>query len=177
MGMINVSSFARVGSVRVPRLMGSLLAAAAFALLPTARLVGAVQSSTITITLTNPGICTVTASPLNFPNYTGAQTRATTTLSVMCSTSIPYNIALSPGLSPGATVTTRMMTAGAATVGYALFRDSAYLLNWGQTAGTDTVPGSGQGGPVSVTVYGQIAAGQNGVPGVYSDTVTATVSY
>ncbi len=125
----------------------------------------------------NPGVCTVSASPLNFPVYTGVRSRSTTSVVVLCGTGIPYTVGLNPGLAPGATVTTRQMTAGTARANYALFSDSAYSVNWGQTPGTDTVAGNGSGSATQITVYGQIAAGQYVTPGSYSDTVTATVSY
>jgi spore coat protein U-like protein len=152
-------------------------AAVAFVLLPAAAIAGAVQTASMSITLTNPGICTVTASTLSFPVYTGVLSRATTTVAVTCSNSIAYSIALSPGLAPDATVSTRRMTEGGEAVNYALFSDSAYSQNWGQTIGTDTVGATGTGTATPAIVYGQIAAGQYVAPGTYSDTVTATVSY
>ncbi len=160
----------------MPRTGPLMQVALALAVLPSAA-AGSVQTASMSITLSNPGICTITASTLNFPVYTGVLSRATTTIAVSCSTSIAYTIALSPGLAPNATVSTRQMTAGSNVVNYALFSDSAYSQNWGQTVGTDTVAGTGTGTAASATVYGQIAAGQYVAPGTYSDTVTATVSY
>jgi spore coat protein U-like protein len=151
--------------------------ALALALAPSAAIAHAAQTATMSITLTNPGICTITASTLNFPIYTGLLSRATTTIVVTCSPSIPYTIALNAGLAPNATVSTRQMTEGSETVNYALFSDSGYSQNWGQTIGTDTVAGTGTGTNATATVYAQIAAGQFAAPGTYSDTVTATVSY
>jgi spore coat protein U-like protein len=136
-----------------------------------------VQTATINISMLNPGTCAVSASTLNFPAYTGALSRATTTITTYCSTGLPYTIALNPGLAPGATVTTRQMTDGKATTNYALFSDSAYTVNWGQTPGTDTVAATGTSSVAQTTVYGQIPAGQYPAPGSYSDTVTATVTY
>jgi spore coat protein U-like protein len=60
---------------------------------------------------------------------------------------------------------------------YELFRDSARTLNWGNTIGTDTVAGTGNGLAQTLTVYGRILGSQLVAPGAYTDTVTATLTY
>jgi spore coat protein U-like protein len=71
---------------------------------------------------------------------------ASSTVTVTCTNTTPYNIGLSAGLATGATVTTRSMTGPAsALLGYHLFSNSRYSLNWGVTIGTDTVAGTGNG--------------------------------
>ena len=69
------------------------------------------------------------------------------------------------------------MTNGASTLQYKLFSDSGHTTNVGQTVGTDTIAGNGTGITQSVTIYGQILGGQLTTPGVYTDTVTATITY
>ena len=64
-----------------------------------------------------------------------------------------------------------------ALLGYKLFRDSGRTLNWGNTVGTDTVSGTGNGIAQLLTVYGQVPAGQFPRPGNYADTITATITY
>jgi spore coat protein U-like protein len=64
-----------------------------------------------------------------------------------------------------------------AVLGYALFSDASRTVNWGQTIGTDTVTGTGNGTAQALNVYGQATAGQFVAPGAYSDTITATVTY
>jgi len=89
-----------------------------------------------------------------------------------------YNVGLSAGLATGATVTNRSMTGPAsALLGYKLFSDSGRTINWGNTVGINTVAGVGNGASQSLTVYGQIPAGQFVRPGSYADTITATVTY
>jgi spore coat protein U-like protein len=113
-----------------------------------------------------------------FGTYTGALAASTSTVSVTCTNTTPYNVGLSAGTATGATVTTRKMSGpNAALLAYALTSDSAHSVNWGQTVGTDTVAGSGNGSAQALTVYGQVAAGQYVAPGAYADTITATVSY
>jgi spore coat protein U-like protein len=63
------------------------------------------------------------------------------------------------------------------TLNYALYSDTARTKNWGNTVSTDTVTGTGSGGPQAITVCGQIPASQNPVPGSYTDTVTAILTY
>jgi spore coat protein U-like protein len=112
-----------------------------------------------------------------FGNYSGVLVSASSTVSVTCTNTTPYNVSLDPGLSTGATVSNRSMTGGGVLLNYSLYRDSAHTLNWGSTVGTDTLAGIGNGSPQSLTVYGQLSAAQFITPGSYNDTVTATVTY
>lgn len=115
---------------------------------------------------------------VNFGNYTGAINNATGGVEVNCTNGTTYNISLGPGTFPGATVTTRQMTGTpTGSLAYALFRNSGRTQNWGQTIGTDTVPGTGTGVIQPYTVYGQIAAGLTPAAGSYNDTVVITITY
>ena len=69
------------------------------------------------------------------------------------------------------------MSASSNTLNYTLYSDSGRTAVWGQTIGTDTVAGTGNGSAQSVSVYGRIPGGQAPVPATYSDTITATVTY
>jgi spore coat protein U-like protein len=99
-------------------------------------------------------------------NYTGAVNNTTT-----------YTVGLSAGLASGATVTTRKMQDGANLLSYALYSSSGRSTNWGNTAGTNWVAGTGSGVAQPHAIYGQIAAGQHPTPGSYTDTITATITY
>lgn len=122
--------------------------------------------------------CTIAANPLNFGNYAGALIDSSTIISVTCTKSANYSLGLSSGLSSGATVTTRKMTGPSSSLlNYKLFRDSGYTANWGNTVGTDTVAGTGNGTSQTVTVYGRVPANQFVRPGSYTDTIVATLSY
>jgi spore coat protein U-like protein len=138
----------------------------------------ATATTTFSVTATVQATCLISANTLGFGTYTGVQISATTTLQVTCTNTTPYNVGLNPGTATGATVTTRKMTGPAsATLNYALYQDSAHTINWGQTVGTDTVSGTGNGSAQTLTVYGLLAAGQFPAPGSYADTITATVTY
>jgi spore coat protein U-like protein len=122
--------------------------------------------------------CLVSATDMNFGNYSGQLITATSTVTVSCTNSTTYNIGLNKGTGGTATVTTREMTSPAqATLNYRMFQDSGHTLNWGNTPGTDTVAGTGNGLAKPSTVYGQMAAGQSGNPANYSDTINVTVTY
>ena len=137
----------------------------------------ATATTTFAVTATVVATCLVSATALGFGNYTGVIDPATSTVSVTCTNTTPYTVALSAGLGSGATVANRSMTGGAVLLGYGLFRDAGHTLNWGLTPGTDTVAGTGNGAAQPITVYGQIPASEFVAPGAYSDTITATVTY
>lgn len=130
------------------------------------------------VTLTMQPTCVIHPPTLAFGIYRGVQTDATATIQMGCTNTTPYSISLNAGTTSGATVTSRKMTGSTGGVlAYALFRDSAYLNNWGNTIGTDTASGTGNGTSAYYTIYGRTAAGQYVSPGSYTDTITATVTY
>jgi spore coat protein U-like protein len=141
----------------------------------------ATTTSTFTVSITLVATCTInSASTLNFGNSVGILSAAlpgTSTLSVTCSNTTPYNIGFDAGTATGATVTTRKMTSGANTVSYGLYSDSGHTTNWGNTVGTDTVAGTGNGAAQSYTVFGQVPIQTTPAPGTYTDTITVTVTY
>jgi spore coat protein U-like protein len=138
----------------------------------------ATATTTFGVTATVQATCLVSATALAFGTYTGALATSTSTVSVTCSNTTPYNVGLSAGLATGATVITRQMSGPAsALLSYAMFSNATRTTNWGQTIGTDTVTGTGNGSAQALTVYGQVTAGQFVAPGAYADTITATVTY
>ncbi len=128
-------------------------------------------------TVVTPG-CVISATDLAFGTYTGLQTDSSSTLSVTCTKNTDFNVGLSAGTASGATVTQRRMSGpGSGQMNYALYRNSARTLNWGETTFVDTMPGRGTGGKVSMTVYGRISARAPVAAGAYTDTITATITY
>jgi spore coat protein U-like protein len=139
----------------------------------------AVATATIAVSATVVSFCTIVALPLSFGNYLSTQLDASTTLTVTCTSTTPYVVSLDAGsgIAAGATTTTRKMALLTNTLNYQLFSNAGRTINWGNTTGTDTVPGTGSGGAQVLTVYGRISAAQLVVPGVYADIVTATITY
>jgi spore coat protein U-like protein len=126
--------------------------------------------------------CSVSAADLAFGNVdplSATATTATAAIDVTCSNGTSYDVGLDAGGAAGATVTSRAMGDGDSnTLNYALYTDAARTNNWGNTVGTDTVSGTGNGSAQTQTVYGEIPGSQSGVPtGTYSDTINLTVTY
>ena len=135
-------------------------------------------TSSFAVSVTVASTCLVSATSMGFGTYTGQVAPASSTVSITCTNSTPYNVGLSAGLGTGATVTARKMTGPAsALLAYELFQDAGHSVGWGVTAGTDTVAGTGNGASQPITVYGQIPTAQYVAPGAYADTITVTVTY
>ncbi|MGN8021843.1 Csu type fimbrial protein [Phyllobacterium sp. 22229] len=141
----------------------------------------ATASGSFTVQITIQASCTVVSTaPLTFAavGVITANEDASTTLSVQCTNTTPYNIGLNAGLGIGATVASRKMTGPAgALVNYTLYSDSNRTTVWGQTVNTDTVSQVGNGAAQPYTVYGRVPAQNTPAPGAYTDTITVTVTY
>jgi spore coat protein U-like protein len=137
----------------------------------------ATATATIAVSATVLSFCTISALPLLFGNYSSILLDVNTTVTIACTATTPYNVGLDLGTGTGATVALREMTNGTSTLGYQLFSDSAYSVQWGPTVGTNTVAGVATGLLTNLTVYGQIPANELATPGLYADTVTATITY
>ena len=123
--------------------------------------------------------CVVTsATTLDFgtQGVLSANIDQTSTITITCTNTTPYNIGLDKGLN-GSSVTTRQMKAGSELVNYSLFSDAGRTVNWGNTVGTDTVAATGNGSAQPFTVYGRISPQTTPAPATYTDTITVTVTY
>lgn len=159
-------------------LKGALIGAC---LLP---LANASQAATATTTFSVQAViqaeCLInSATSLDFgtTGVLAANVDASSTITVQCTNTTPYNIGLDVGLGAGATVATRKLTNGGATINYSLYSDAPRTTVWGTTIATDTVAGTGNGAAQAVTVYGRIPAQTTPAPGTYTDTITVTVTY
>lgn len=125
--------------------------------------------------------CALTATPINFGSVgmISSPINANGTVSVTCVPGAVYQVALDAGRGVGANTTDRLMTrgGGAETLTYRLYRDSARTQNWGNTPNVDTSTGTGTGQTQVLTVYGTLPAQTTGGTGIYSDTVTVTLTY
>ena len=165
-------------SPRFHRLPAAAAAIAMLVGLPLSAARAATATTTFSVTATVATNCAITANNLNFGAYTGAQLDGTTTLQATCSQGIPYDVGLSKGSSPLATVQShRLGGSGPEDMTYQLFQNAARTTVWGDTIGTDTVAGTGNGAQQTLTVYGRIPASQFVAPGQYSDTVTVTLTF
>jgi spore coat protein U-like protein len=134
----------------------------------------------------------VTTSNLNFGAYVPtAASQTTSTISFFCTAGTPWTVTLSTGANNAAAVasgfnTTRAMrglTDNTQYLAYELYTATtrAAAEAWANsTSGAATTfvgrNGAGSTGD-SVTVFGEIPAGQYPGPQSYQDTITATVNY
>ncbi len=177
-------SLNRSGNSRARLLISCL--GAALLLAATDGAAGTTATATITVSATVASTCTVSANPLSFGIYQPGQgsMSASTTLAVRCTKGAPFSVALNAGAG-GGTVTQRLMSMGANRLQYNLYTTAAHTTVWGDgTLSSTTVSGIGRGlmnaGAITQTVYGQVPDSPANVdltPGLYTDTITVTVSY
>ncbi len=144
----------------------------------------ATSTSTFGVSATVENSCSVSAIALGFGSIdpiANVNTDGTTTVDVTCSNTTAYDVGLDAGTTTGATVTARQMSDGSATpnlLDYSLYSESGRTSNWGDTVGTDTVSGTGNGTAQTLTVYGRVPSGQQtATVGSYTDNITVTVTY
>jgi spore coat protein U-like protein len=123
--------------------------------------------------------CTIVATNVAFgtAGVLSSALSATGSLSVQCTNSDAYRIALDGGSA--ASVTARkMQRSGGGAVSYQLYVDSAHTLPWGDgTGGTSVMTATGTGNAQSIPVYGVVPPQATPAPGSYTDTITATISF
>ena len=103
--------------------------------------------------------------------YSHAPRHAAMRIRVDCPGGTAPQIAISRGNSP--TYAARELRSGREALRYNLFVDPGHRVVWGDgTEGTRMPVASGN---ADVTVYGQIAPGQDVAPGTYTDTLVVTV--
>jgi spore coat protein U-like protein len=142
-------------------------------------------TTTFQVQITLVASCAISANNLNFGSGVGLLTAAvsgSSTVSVTCSNTTPYNVSLDGGTVSGSTVTSRLMAGTAAgntgtTLGFQLYSNSGLTTVWGNTIGTNTVSGTGNGTAQTINVYGQVPVQTTPKPDTYQTTITATVSY
>ncbi len=144
------------------------------------------RTSTLYVSATVLGMCTINQSTLSFGNYDPASDTATDAaadITVNCTTGSQYTIDLNTGNNGVANGNTRRMvrTANGATdyLEYQLFSDSGHLNVWTSAgaAGTMATTGAGQHAQ-TFQVWGRIPAHQDTLPtGTYNDSVVMTVNF
>lgn len=162
----------------------TLLAAAVFAIAGfSTAAIAATATSSFQVKLTIQSSCAVTAgagSDIDFSTQPSTATNlaGTSNISVTCSNTTPYNVGLLPTAAGGTANGTGNLISGttADQVPYKLWTDLAHSNAWGNTVGSNTLAGIGNGSAQTIPVYATIASA-NFAPGAYADTVTVTVTY
>jgi len=126
--------------------------------------------------------CTIASTNINFgtAGILNSTLTATGTLTVACTRSDAYSIAISAGAGSGASVADRVMTRSGGTdkVHYQLYQNASYSLPWGDGSGNTTaLSGVGTGSSQSFTVYARVLPQTTPQAGTYIDTVIATITY
>jgi spore coat protein U domain-containing protein, fimbrial subunit CupE1/2/3/6 len=132
--------------------------------------------------------CTISGTGVAFGTYIPSSpgpTDNTGTVTVTCTAlfqTVQYSIALNAGVNSGGSFANRRMSNGAAFLLYQLYSDSTHTTIWGDgTGGTVTVSDSYGcffcNTSRNYTVFGRIPALQWVNPGLYSDTIVATVTF
>ncbi|WP_293780090.1 spore coat U domain-containing protein [uncultured Oxalicibacterium sp.] len=145
----------------------------------------ATANNTFQVTATVISSCTVSGTTLNFGNSIdpfSATTPldSTSTLTVACTNTTPYTVALNAGTHAGGATnfSARAIQNGSSTLGYQLYSDSNRSTVWGNGSNSSgQVSGTGSGSNQSLTIYGRLPSLTGAVPGSYTDTVTVTITY
>lgn len=105
----------------------------------------------VSINASNQASCNISANPLNFGIYSGAQLDASSNLSISCTSTTPYSVDLNNGNFGG-----RMNGPAGSRLPYTLFTNAQRSQTWGTGRGGVAVAGTGSGGVQQLTVYGRI---------------------
>lgn len=121
------------------------------------------------------------ASDIDFGTHDAGATnlQGTNNISVTCSKSTPYTIAMLPsnGNTTGAGVMNSLVISPADTVDYQLRQATGMAAAvWGGQVGTNTVAGTGTGAAISTPIFATVASATSS-PADYVDTVTINVAY
>lgn len=156
---------------------GALLAAVA---IPGA-VNSATESDTFDVRLTIQANCQITAADIDFGTFavgTTAQYDGQGNVVVTCASgTTPYTVALSSGVANSYTPREMRQGSPLLAVQYNLFTTAARTTVWGDGSGATVTQASTAGQQQTFTAYGRVPAGQAVTPGVYLDTVTATVTF
>ena len=128
--------------------------------------------------------CTVIATDLDFGTQNVSATNVGPTgngsVSVTCSKGAPYTIGLKPNSTNstvGAGTMAGLTSGNVDKVPYQLYSNASLSTVWGDTPGSNTLPGTGTGAAQpAVSVYGKVPSA-NFTPDSYRDTVTVNVRY
>lgn len=141
----------------------------------------AIVQDTFQVTANVIASCSVAAADMDFGDFDGStDLTATSDIDVTCTDDHPYQITLDAGSTVGSTIGNRLLTNGTHTLAYNLYTDGGFSTIWGNTT-ADDVEGVGAGLATAVThtVHGELpaAGNENASTGLYSSTITVTVTY
>ncbi|MEM7300852.1 MAG: spore coat protein U domain-containing protein [Pseudomonadota bacterium] len=124
--------------------------------------------------------CSVATAALDFGTVgvLNSNIDATGTVTVTCSSGTPYTVAIGGGGAGATDPTLRQMSFAVVNqITYAIYSDSGRTSGWGDSVGTNTVAGTGNGLAQDITAYGRVPPQTTPIIGTYTDTVLVTVQY
>lgn len=135
-------------------------------------------STIFTVAATYVANCIVATSDLNFGTIgrLSSAVDAETSMALTCSNGSSYTVALNGGSQNVADPSQRRLSRAGVDVIYGLYRDAARSQPWGASGGT-MVGSTGTGNAVPISVFGRIPIQALPPPGLYQDTIIATVTY
>ena len=140
--------------------------------------VAAYPSVTVTATVVND--CLISTTNISFED-TGTLSvalAATGAILAQCTNGDAYRIDLSAGSSGNVAARQMQRAGGGGAIAYQLYTDAGHTSAWGDgTGGTVRTTATGSGSQQMFIVYGVVPAQASPVPGSYSDTITATISF
>lgn len=133
----------------------------------------ATATTTFTVTASVAATCSTSATNMAFGAYSGTVIDQTSTITVTCTNTTGYTVALDNGDNYSAP--NRRMNNAGSYLNYELYSDAGRTTRWGDNP--DWVSGAGTGSAQNLTVYGRLPAGQALFIGSYTDTIEVTVTY
>ncbi|NYH19003.1 Csu type fimbrial protein [Paraburkholderia bryophila] len=124
--------------------------------------------------------CLISATNIAFTStgVLSSALSATGAVTARCTNNDAYQITLNGGSSGNVAARQMQRSGGGGAVNYQLYTDAGHTHAWGDGTGSTTVAtGTGTGNPVAIQVYGLVPAQSTPMPGSYSDTITATISF
>ncbi len=121
----------------------------------------------------------VAAVDLNFGSHglINSNVDSATAVLLTCTSGTTYDIGLNAGTTAGGTTSVRKMTTAGATIDYQLSQDGGHATNWGNSVGVDTVSSTGTGSLQVFPIFARVPTQTTPAAGVYSDTITVTVTF
>lgn len=140
------------------------------------------KSTTFQVSTTVKKNCLISAGNMAFGDWqVDTDVTTTSTVSVRCTNGTTFVVNLDAGANAGGDINERQMDGpGTVNVKYNLYTAANLLWGNGTTGANDGGTGAGMGSPQNLTVTGKLLASDNQgaiEPGLFTDTVTATVVY
>lgn len=86
-----------------------------------------------------------------------------------------FSVTLSAGTSNS--YATRVMMNGANTLNYNLYTSTARSVIWGDGTGGSSIIAVGRNSTTTLSIFGQIPAGQDAAVGIYTDSIITTITF